>query len=63
MDAIVIILMAVVFCLMSQRGAESIQQTIEQVQAESADLEVKLNDQFVQEEHAFEVIAHGLNFC
>lgn len=62
MDIVIIVVLGLIFCLSSQRGADSIDVLMEE-QATSMQLETKLNDTFTQEEHAFEVIAHGLNFC
>lgn len=62
MDIVIIVVLGLIFCLSSQRGVDSIDVLMEE-QATSMQLETKLNDTFTQEEHAFEVIAHGLNFC
>ena len=63
MDLIVILALGLIFCFTSQKGEDTLEMVIEEQQAEVANLEIKTNDTFTQEEHAFEVIAHGLNFC
>ena len=66
MDAVIIVIMGLVFCLISQSANSATSQleaVIEQQQTEVAGLEVKTNDDFYEDPHAFEVIAHGLNFC
>ena len=60
MDAALIILMALFFCVRSMNAPDSIELTLEE-QA-SIQIETKLNDSFYQDEHAFEVISNGLNF-
>lgn len=63
MDAVIIVVLGLVFCLMSQSAPNQLEVVIEQQQAEVASLEVKTNTEFYEDPHAFEVIAHGLNFC
>lgn len=60
MDAAVIILLGLFFCIKSMKAPDTIEMTIEE-QA-SIHLETKLNDSFYQDEHAFEVIMNGLDF-
>lgn len=60
MDAAVIILLALFFCIRSMNAPDSIDLTLEE-QA-SIQIETKLNDSFYKDEHAFEVISNGLNF-
>ena len=60
MDAAVIILLGLVFCIKSMNAPDTIEMTLEE--QSSIQIETKLNDSFYHDEHAFEVIINGLDF-
>lgn len=60
MDAAVIILLGLFFCIKSMNAPDTIEMSLEE--QSSMRLETKLNDSFYQDEHAFEVIVNGLDF-
>lgn len=62
MDAVIIVAVGLYFCLRKVKAVETTAFTPVSVQ-EVANLEIKLNDMFYEDEHAFEEVAHGLNFC
>ena len=62
MDALVIVLLGLVFCLKSASKPDTIEEIVETQLTEIAALETKLNESFYEDEHAFEVVSNGLNF-
>lgn len=60
MDAAVIILLGLVFCIKSMNAPDTIEITMEE--QSSIQIETKLNESFYEDEHAFEVIVNGLDF-
>lgn len=65
MDAAIIVIIGLFFCLRVPKvkpGAENLAEPTTIVQ-EAVQIETKLNETFYEDEHAFEEVAHGLNFC
>ena len=65
MDAAIIVIIGLIFCLKVpkvQPGATMAEEPTTIVQ-EAVQIETKLNENFYEDEHAFEEVAHGLNFC
>lgn len=60
MDAAAIIIVALFFCFRSMNAPSTVEEQLEE--QVTIQLETKLNDSFYQDEHAFEVIANGLDF-
>lgn len=60
MDAAVIIILGLFFCLRSAKAPDNIDLTLEE--QSHCQVETKLNETFYEDTHAFEVVANGLNF-
>ena len=63
MDIAIILLMGLFFCIKSSNAPDTPTTVMEASEPlTSISIETKLNDSFYVDEHAFEVIANGLNF-
>ena len=60
MDIALILLMGLIFCIKSSNAPDTVDIVPEIITPIA--IETKLNDTFYVDEHAFEVIANGLNF-
>ena len=63
MDAVIIILLGLYFCLRKVKSKpEDMVIDVPSYVQEVAQIPIGLNENFYEEEHAFEEVAHGLNF-
>lgn len=60
MDAVVIILLGLFFCIKSMNAPDTVEEALQE--QPTVQLPTKLNESFYQDEHAFEVIINGLDF-
>lgn len=62
MDAAIILVLALIFCMKSYSAAPTLEQVMIQ-QIQEVQLPIGHNDDWFEDPHAFEEVARGLNFC
>ena len=63
MDALILIVAGLMFCLKSTKVTDADLVEGPAIRQEIVQLEKRVNTTYYEDEHAFEEVAHGLDFC